>query len=256
MTPRLFLVVIALSLVPIAALAQTPAPTIAAPSLFRWTGVDLGLSVDFGGTNAATLFDPLPSAAAFGSLMPTTLHPDPRGPSYRLAAGINWQMKALVIGGEGDFSWFNPDGSADLTPIIRNDGTPFPGAGALHASMYSDWIATARARAALGFGRVLVFGTGGLVFGSVRYQAETDFRPAATFDYAADIMKTKTGWTVGGGTEIRVSHRWGTKVEYRYANLGNQSATVNSTPVLPPFQVAYTWQTKISNFSGGIVVHF
>jgi outer membrane immunogenic protein len=122
--------------------------------------------------------------------------------------------------------------------------------------MYTDWIATARARAGIAFGRVLVFGAGGLAFGSVRYQADTDFRPLGTGNYPADITRTRTGWTVGGGAEIRANKRLGAKVEYRFLNLGRESATVNSTPTLPPLQVAYTWQTKISCYSGGIVVHF
>jgi outer membrane immunogenic protein len=250
MSPRrLFLSFAAFALLPAAAFAQVPAAV-------NWTGVHVDLSVDFSSTNAATTFDPLPSAAAFVNLMPTTLHPDPLGPSYRLAAGVNRQVNKFVVGGEGDFSWFNPDGSADLTPIIRNDGTPFPGGGFLHADMYTDWIATFRGRAGIAFGRVLVFGAGGVALGSVRYQAETDFRPQETADYVADVTRTRVGWTVGAGAEIRINKRLGAKGDYRYLNLGRQSATVDSTPTLPPFQVAYTWQTRITNYSAGIVIHF
>ena len=68
-----------------------------------------------------------------------------------------------------------------MTPIIQNNGTPFPGAGFLAASQRIDWFGTVRARA--GFtpvDRLLLYVTGGLAYGNVSYSAQTDFRPGGT----------------------------------------------------------------------------
>lgn len=235
------------------ALAPTPRR---APATFSWTGFYVGGNVDYVQTDAATTFDPLPSAAQFINLMPTTLHPDPTGAAIRIQGGANQQMGHFVIGGEGDISFANPDGFVDVTPIIQNNGSPFPGTGALHAGMSTDWIITGRVRAGVVFGRVLVYGAGGIAVGSVNYYAETDFRPAGTTDYLADFVKTKTGWTAGGGAEIRINRHLSARGEYRYTDLGSESRTVDPVPALPPFQVAYTWQTKLQSYSGGLVIHF
>lgn len=242
--------------------APTPAPAPMAPTprraapTFSWTGFYIGGNLDYIQTDAATTFDPLPSAAQFINLLPTTLHPDPTGVAIRIVGGANHQAGHFVIGGEGDISFANPDGFVDLTPIPQNNGTPFPGAGALHAGMSSDWIITGRGRAGVVFGRLLVYGAGGVAFGHVRYYAETDFRPAGTTDYVADYFKNKTGWTAGGGAEIRINQHFSARGEYRYTDLGSESVTVNPTPALPPFQVAYSWQTKLQSYGGGIVIHF
>jgi outer membrane immunogenic protein len=250
--PRLIPIVISLMLVPLPAFAQAPPPP---PAAFSWTGFYFGGSVNHNWTNAATAFEPLPSAAAFGHLMPTTLHPDPSGPNYQLTGGRNWQRHGLVLGGEAGFTWFNPDGSADVTPIIQNDGTPFPGGGALHAGMTTDWIATARARAGVAWHRVLVFGAGGLAIGSVDYYAEADYQPSGA-TYRSDGYTTKVGWTAGGGAEVRLGAHVGVVGEFKYLDLGSESRTVDATPPQPPYQLAFTWQTKITSIGVGVVIHF
>ena len=90
----------------------------------------------------------------------------------------------------------------------------------------------------------MLYVTGGLAYGDVNYAAQTDFRPVGTTLYAADFNNTKVGWTVGAGAEWAFAQNWSAKVEYLYVDLGNASATVNAIPLLPPFQVAYTWKTQ------------
>lgn len=250
---RLIPSAIAFVLAPLAAFAQSPAPR--ASTAPTWTGVYLGVSVNHNWTNAATAFDPLPSAAAFAHLMPTTLHPDPSGPNYQVAGGWARQAHTFVGGVDGSFSWFNPDGSADVAPIIQNDGTPFPGGGALHAGMTTDWIATARGRAGLAFHSLLVFGAGGLAIGSVDYYAEADFQPSGP-TYRSDGYTTRVGWTVGGGAEIRVGTHVGVIGEFKYLDLGSESRVVDATPPQAPYQIAFTWQTKITSVGVGVVIHF
>ncbi|MEP6707537.1 MAG: outer membrane beta-barrel protein [Pyrinomonadaceae bacterium] len=111
------------------------------------------------------------------------------------------------------------------------------------------------------FDRILIYGTGGLAYGRVNNSANSDFRPGVPtsilfFQYPASLSTTKTGWTVGGGGEVGLNKHWSLKFEYLYLDLGNQSFTANPVPANPPFQVAYTWETKAHTFNTGLNFRF
>jgi len=234
----------------------SPAPS---ATSYDWTGAYIGGHIGWGWGRANTTFTPLPTAALFNSLAPTTLRPEPRGLSGGAQAGYNWQTGHFVVGAEADFSWSRMSGTATVTPIIRNNGTPFPGNGALTAHQDTKWFGTLRPRAGVAFDRVFLYGTGGLAYGHVNYAANTDFRPVGPpgpFQYPASISKTKTGWTVGGGVEIGINQHWSWKAEYLYYDLRKESSTANPVPANPPFQVAYTWETKAHTFNTGVNFRF
>lgn len=229
-------------------------PVVAA---FNWTGFYVGGNIGYGWANGDTAFDPLPSAAAFINLAPTTLRPDPKGVVGGLQLGYNWQTGRFVLGVEADIQASRMSGTVTQTPIIQNNGTPFPGAGFLQASQKTNWFGTVRGRA--GFlvqDTLLVFATGGLAYGHVDYTANTDFRPAGTTQYPASVGKTKTGWTVGGGVEWAFMQNWSAKFEYLHYRLGDETQTVNAVPLLPPFQVRYTWRTTADIVRAGLNWHF
>ncbi len=230
----------------IAADLPAKAPIVKAPVAvpFSWTGFYIGGNVGYGWGNGDTSFTPLPTAAAFVNLAPTTLSPNPKGVFGGLQAGYNLQMGEWVWGLETDFQWSGMTGSVTQTPIIQNNGTAFGGAGFLQASEKITWFGTLRARAGITpADRVLLYVTGGLAYGNVEYAAQTDFRPVGTIQYPASFSKTKAGWTLGGGFEWAVANNWSVKAEYLYINLGNESTTANPVPANPPFQVAYSWKT-------------
>src|SRR5262245_35321904 len=95
---------------------RVPAPI--APPPFSWTGWYVGANVGFGWGHADTTFTPLPSAAGFVNLAPTTLSPDPNGVIGGGQIGYNWQLNRWVFGLEADFQGSNMHGSARLSPII------------------------------------------------------------------------------------------------------------------------------------------
>lgn len=241
------------------AVANSPAPP---PAIsYNWTGGYVGGHIGWGRGRANTTFTPLPNATQFIDMTPTTLRPDPSGFNGGAQAGYNWQTGHFVFGGEADISWSRMSGTRTVTPIIKNNGTPFPGAGFLVAHQDTKWFGTVRPRAGIAFDRVLLYGTGGLAFGHVNYSANSDFRPGVPtqilfFQYPASLSKTKTGWTVGGGAEVGISKHWSWKVEYLYYDLRKESLTANPVPVNPPFQVAYTWETKAHTFNTGINFRF
>ena len=237
-----------------------PEPILPPPAGNSWTGVYVGGHLGYGWGGANTSFTPLPTATAFFDMAPTTLRPNPRGVIGGAQLGANLQFGGIwVTGFEFSSSWSKMKGTATVTPITRNNGTTYPGAGFLTAHQDTNWFGTVRPR--LGIladpsHRLLVYATGGWAFGHVNYSANSDFRPGGTIQYPAAFSKTKNGWTVGGGVEIAVAPHWGVGGEYLYYNLGNESFTANPSPVNPPFQVAYNWQTRASILSGRINYHF
>jgi outer membrane immunogenic protein len=234
---------------------EPPAPLPPPPG--KWTGWYIGGHLGYGWGRANTSFTPLPSAAQFINLAPTTLRPDPRGIVGGGQIGYNYQKAPIVYGVEFSMSASNMNGTVTQTPIIQNNGSTFNGN--LTAHQDTDWFGTLRWR----FGvlptpnrRLMLYFTGGYAFGRVNYSANSDFRPQGTTQYPASFSKTKNGYTVGGGIEVAVSSNVSLKGEYLYYNLGNQSFTANPTPALPPFQVAYTWQTRAQTLTAGVNFHF
>jgi outer membrane immunogenic protein len=238
---------------------NSPVPS---PTSYTWKGGYIGGHVGWGRGRANTTFTPLPNATQFIDMTPTTLRPDPSGFNGGAQGGYNWQTGHFVIGGEADISWSKMSGTATVTPIIKNNGTPFPGAGFLTAHQDTKWFGTVRGRMGITpTPRVLVYGTGGLAYGHVNYSANSDFRPGVPtpilfFQYPASLSKTKAGWTVGGGVEVGISKHWSWKAEYLYYDLRKESLTANPVPVNPPFQVAYIWETRANTFNAGVNFRF
>jgi outer membrane immunogenic protein len=242
----------------------TPAETVSMPntpappppsSTYSWKGAYIGGHFGYGWGRANTSFAGLPTAAQFINLAPTTLKPDPRGFIGGGQGGYNWQIGRFVAGVEAAFSGSRMKGTAVLVGITQNNGAPWNGS--LTAHQDTKWFGTLRGRA--GFtpaNKVLLYGTGGLAYGRVNYSANADFRPQGPVQYPTASRKTKTGWVAGGGVEVGIHKYWSLKAEYLYYDLGNESFIGNPTPANPPFQVAYTFQTRAHTFTTGVNFHF
>jgi outer membrane immunogenic protein len=151
-----------------------PAPVVVAPN--SWTGLYAGLLGGYGWGSGSVANRGWIGGAYLG---------------YNAAIDNN-----IVVGIEGDGSLTNKNGS--------NGGT----------TVSNPWDATLRARIGYGNRSWLLYGTGGLAFGSVK---------AST----AGITEsdTKTGWTAGVGAEAFLTNKVTGRIEYRYTNLGTASFT-------------------------------
>ena len=228
----------------------------ASPS-FTWGGLYGGVHIGYGWGNADTELTPLPTAAVFVNLAPQTQSPDPDGVIGGLQAGYNWQWGAIVLGAETDFSWSAMSGTKQTSPIIQNNGTPFPGAGYINVHQDTDWFGTLRVRVGgTPIPRLLLYGTGGLAYGRVNYSANTNFLPPGSEQYPVSFGKTKVGWTAGAGVEYALGSRWSVKAEYLYYDLGSETAIANASPALPPFQIGYEWDTAAHIVSIGLNYRF
>jgi outer membrane immunogenic protein len=117
--------------------------------------------------------------------------------------GWNWQVNALVLGIEGDWSW------TDLKAF------PIPNCVA-NCSTEMKWYGTIRGRIgyAIPSSAFLVYATGGAAFANTEHTVVTvPLTP---------VSHTKTGWVVGGGIEGQIAPQWSIKVEYLHTEFDRQ----------------------------------
>jgi outer membrane immunogenic protein len=196
---------------------------------FTWTGFYIGANFGYGWGNADTDFEPLPDAATFVFLNPTTLHPDPSGWIGGGQIGFNWQWnKWLVLGVEGDFQVTDIEGSDRNVGFDGFSGVPANPDRFLEAHERMQWFGTVRGRVGIApWCRMLIYGTGGVAFGNIDYSAQTNFGDNFFHgsSYPTSFSETETGWCAGGGIEYAISHHWTVRAEYLHYDLGSQSRT-------------------------------
>lgn len=241
------------AIAPTTSVASNSAPVPPSSSSFTWTGFYAGVNIGRGSADATASENPLPTAAIFINLLPQTFKLDPSGALGGGQIGYNKQFGHFVIGVEGDIDAAGIDATVRQSPIVQNNGTPFPGTGnniVLHQR--TDAISTVRPRFGFAAGHFLLYGTGGLAIAHVGYTANTDFHPVGTEQYPANFSKTQKGWAAGGGAEVAIGGGFSLKGEYLRYDVGSQSFIANPDPPFPPsaprFQIAYTWNTSSANF--------
>jgi outer membrane immunogenic protein len=253
---RLGIIAIGAMIVGPALAADLPLKAAPAPAMapFSWAGFYIGVNVGYGWGDADTRFDPLPTAAGFIDLGPTIIDARPKGPFAGGQLGYNWQAGTLVWGIETDLQWSDIKGQRSESPIINNVGLPFGAGSSLSTGERLDWFGTTRLR--IGFtpaSQWLIYATGGVAYGGVKFLANSDFTPVGTQQYPASVNTTKVGWAAGGGVEWAIANNWSAKFEYLAFDLGHETFTANGVPGLPGgtcgggptafCQVRYNWQT-------------
>jgi outer membrane immunogenic protein len=133
--------------------------------------------------------------------------------------GVNAQFGPLVVGVEADVSRTNVHGS------FRSTSSALGGFITTSEGVAADleWLATVRGRVGWAFNRFMVYGTGGVAFGSI--DAEGDITISVnpgigTLSLAASDRRTHVGWTAGAGIEGMIIPALSAKLEYLYADLG------------------------------------
>ena len=223
-----------------------PAPVV----VWNWDGFYIGLNGGYswgrsrtsvGYFNTAT---GLPIVPPVGSITDASFNLN--GGVFGGQIGYNWQSSNWVFGLEADAQWTGQKGSANFLcaaggasyrrralPGPCLPGSTFLPAGTVGATLSIDqrleWFGTVRGRlGVLVTPSVLLYGTGGLAFGSVKTDAIlTSITPAGVpVAAASSTSTTHAGWTVGAGIEAHLGGNWTGKAEYLYMDLGTFSSTV------------------------------
>ncbi len=235
-----------------------------------------------------------PSKAAIDSTQSPALSPE--GFDVGGTAGYNWQRGRLVFGVEGSFGAFHPNDSATRS-TSSVAFTPYPAlpqqltgpAGAAIplvlnqnyvtsvTTVDADWLATLRGRLGYATGQTLFYGTGGVAFTSINLQqrnvyanggtilvqatANTVTNPAVSPNFGNEntsVSSTVTGWTAGGGVEMKIGGNWTGKLEYLHLDFGDISTrgTVYSPGGAAVATVNHTADLKNEVIQAGLNYHF
>lgn len=239
------------------------APPAVAP--FSWTGFYVGATAGAGWTQAdpslsavngpAPLYFPadIPGLNALGSpgLSATNA-------IVGAKAGYNQQWGAFVGGIEGDISWFHFD------KTVATAGNPFltfgAGTAAFSTNVSTNWLATIRPRIGYAVDKALLYATGGVAIGDVRYSnTYVGFSPLGSgFEFeAATASQTRVGWTAGAGIDYAITPNWIVSAEYLHVDLGSVSASglvTTGNPSTATFNVSTKLRSDIGR--AGIAYKF
>jgi outer membrane immunogenic protein len=235
------LAAVAITALPFAAqAADLRAPIYKAPEpTFSWTGfyigANAGISVGRDRTTDTGVYS-APALPASVTLYNESFSHAPIGAVAGGQIGYNWQVApSWVFGLEVDGQWSGQKETSCLFGCGATTAAFFgPGGGGFNNFLSDEqklrWFATGRARLGYATNTWLLYVTGGAAGGEVQSNLSltsnnvvgTLFTPGTSI---ASLSKTKLGWTIGGGAEMRLWGGWSTKVEYLYVDLGNFTNT-------------------------------
>lgn len=165
---------------------------------FSWEGGYIGANAGYAGGKFKHPFSISDGQAGLRSSIDVTSS----GFAGGVQAGYNWQFGNNIIAGiEADLQGTSLKGSLAITDVFE-------------AGTRVNWFGTIRAR--IGFApieRLMVYGTGGYAYGRVK----------TYIDGEGSTSKTKSGWTIGAGTEYALDTNWTLKTEYLYTDLGKMN---------------------------------
>jgi len=204
---------------------KAPAPA-AIP--FTWSGFYIGANIGAAWGRSSATDDPAASSELWiGSGTVGSVDANNTGIIGGLQLGYNWQFASLVVGLEGDISFSSLDHTVPVTTA--------PAVGDTYRSRLST-LGTIRGRVGWAFDRLLVYGTGGVAFASLK---DEYFDPAIPFTVSPS--SGITGWTAGGGIEYALADHWTVRGEYLHVGFPDRSAGV-----LPFVSTAYIFTFKDS----------
>lgn len=201
-----------------------PPAYVPAPQVFSWTGFYIGGNAGYGWTNGSGTLTTATGTESFTV--------SGNGFLGGAQAGYNWQVGPAVFGAEADFQGTTASGPFGATagPTIS-------------ATEKVPWFGTVRGRLGYAIDRVMLYATGGAVYGDTTLNGTVStvgpFSNSTTF----------WSWTAGAGVEAAFWGCWSAKLEYLY--IGNP----NRTPVIPAI-TALSGSANTNIVRAGINYHF
>jgi outer membrane immunogenic protein len=230
--------------------------------VFTWTGCYIGGNVGgkwahtsgtvYAGPTPATGTAPLiaPAFPAGGTLLPGMTGGSPIGGAQ---VGCNYQIDHWVFGIEADADGQN----ISYNRLLGPPNLPGPFVNGDNMTVRDYWEASVRGRVGYAWDRLLIYGTGGVSFTTLR--AGANYIPVTVgtvnFPYSSIVDSANlVGPTVGAGVEYMFTQNWSWGLEGRYTwygthtfNGGNLATTaaIGTTGVL--FAYAPTSQSLSLN---------
>lgn len=222
------------------------APLMPVAPLFTWTGFYVGVhgGYSFAGDNNVRVGG-TPYIASYQAVgaVPASLKTSNDGFVGGGQIGYNYQIGTMVYGLEADVSFSDAKGA-------ESSVNPFAA-----TNVRQDLRTFGTVRGRLGYTpaeRILLYVTGGVAFGDVKYAGGVTTAPTALAAvvapgrvFAGSKTDTQMGWTVGGGLEYALTNSWTVKTEYLYYNLGKKSISAPQlSPVGSAENAGFRFETK------------
>ena len=195
---------------------RAPAPYIAPPPIFTWTGFYIGLNAgaafrtNNNNNNNAFLF-----GGGFGG--------NNNGNNVAFVGGgqigYNWQTGPVVFGLEADAQYRSAFGGNN-----NNNAFLFGGGFGGNNNRNDGFLGTARGR--IGYSitpMFMIYATGGAAFGNTFANNNNNnflFGGFGGFGGNNNNNNFRVGYTVGGGVEYAFTPNWSVKAEYLFVDLG------------------------------------
>ncbi|PTM42711.1 caspase family protein [Bosea sp. 124] len=198
------------------------------PAKPRWTGFYAGGSVGGADQRSPTRIAGFgPASEVQTSIdagnVASRLSPSGRGATISGQLGFNYQIGAVVLGAETDFSAMHVGGRKASTV------NPFGVEVTTQAQTELDTLGTVRARAGIAFGDLLVFATGGYAYGHLGQRGAINPVPTANPTYAGSTAQIASGWALGGGLEYALGPMLSLRLDYLRYDLGTQRLVLGET---------------------------
>ena len=146
-----------------------------------------------------------------------SLGPDPELAGCDLMGGViggyNFQMDDIVFGVEGDWSW----GGGVIAKNSLDGPTPDDA-----TELELNSLATLRARMGWAMDDTLIYVTGGAAWADATMTGTYLAPPAPGVPVRESVEESHMGWTIGAGLEHAFTDSVHFRLEYLYADLGNE----------------------------------
>lgn len=146
--------------------------------------------------------------------------------------GYDYRAGNILFGVAADISTLNNTKTASTTTTYPCCS---PSAFTVTQTVKTRWMTTARARLGYDFGGGAIYATGGWAGMKLRYTGTftDDF---ATALETASASKFRSGWTAGGGADIRFGNGWSLQPEYLHADFGTMTVPGGTLTAFTPSQ--------------------
>lgn len=208
--------------------AVAPMPPSLLPAKPGWTGFYFGGSVGAARQQSPTRIkgvgpgNQVQTSIEAGNVA-SRLSPSGNNSTFTGQIGFNYQLGAIVLGAETDFSAMHTGGRKASTV------NPFGVEVTTQAQTELFTLGTVRARAGFAFGDLLIFATGGYAYGHVGQRGAIAPVPTNNPTYAGSNPQMASGWALGGGLEYAVGPRVSVRLDYLHYDLGRQRLVLGET---------------------------
>jgi outer membrane immunogenic protein len=228
---------------------KAPAPVVS--PVYNWGGFYVGINGGWGEnktTGDSYCVTPAGVVNGVGCAPLTNGNVSPSGGLFGGQAGYNFQSGPVVYGLEADFQWSDIKDSSSVTSAtgFPQVGGTFTVPGTFAMSQSLGWFGTARGRVGYAWDRVLLYATGGLIYGRERVSSAVVFTNGVSF--LSSDASVRAGWTVGGGLEYAFTNNWSGRVEGLYYDMGSETIASGSLPAPNGFTRA-----GVFSYQGAIV---